>query len=105
MYRRVGLYRLVDHNENNILERSGFEEYPGIPGPASGQASLSTRFLEQKMNSWRLTGFYGHPEPTQRHHAWTFLRRLRDMSSLPWVCVGDLMKFLKMRRSWMVFND
>ena len=38
---------------------------------------------------WRLMGFYGHPERHKRHLAWDLLRSLRDMSTLPWCCVGD----------------
>ena len=39
-------------------------------------------------------GFYGHPEPAQRHYAWTLLRRLRGMSSFPWMIVGDFNQIL-----------
>ncbi|XP_019189996.1 PREDICTED: uncharacterized protein LOC109184450 [Ipomoea nil] len=39
--------------------------------------------------AWRLTGFYGNPDRTQRHVTWNLLRRLRDRSSLPWIVVGD----------------
>ncbi|KAL5738308.1 hypothetical protein ACOSP7_031069 [Xanthoceras sorbifolium] len=32
---------------------------------------------------WRYTGFYGHPEASQRIHSWTLLRRFQGMSILP----------------------
>ncbi|TXG69190.1 hypothetical protein EZV62_004125 [Acer yangbiense] len=38
---------------------------------------------------WRLTGFYGHPNLTQRIHGWNLLRRLAGMSPLPWFVGGD----------------
>ncbi|KAK2634882.1 hypothetical protein Ddye_029674 [Dipteronia dyeriana] len=54
-----------------------------------------TRFhIDVKMRShgsrvWRLTGFYGHPDTTQRRYSWTLLKRLHELSFLPWPCVGD----------------
>ncbi|KAL5773581.1 hypothetical protein ACOSQ2_013505 [Xanthoceras sorbifolium] len=42
---------------------------------------------------WRFTGFYGTPE-AQRHHAWLLLKRLCDMSSLPWLCGGNFNEIL-----------
>ncbi|KAK3228886.1 hypothetical protein Dsin_000767 [Dipteronia sinensis] len=44
--------------------------------------------------AWRLTRFYGNPEPEQRCHGWTLLRRLRGMSQLSWLCVGDFKEIL-----------
>lgn len=43
---------------------------------------------------WRLTGFYGNPEGSQRNHSWNLLRRLEGMSLLPWACVGDFNEVL-----------
>ncbi|KAK3199013.1 hypothetical protein Dsin_022428 [Dipteronia sinensis] len=43
---------------------------------------------------WRLTGFYGNPEPDQLHHVWTLLRRLNGLSKLPWLCFGDFNEIL-----------
>ncbi|KAK2661205.1 hypothetical protein Ddye_007738 [Dipteronia dyeriana] len=43
---------------------------------------------------WHFTGFYGHLEASQRHHAWTLLRRLKGMTDLPWVCAGGFNKIL-----------
>ncbi|KAL5819516.1 hypothetical protein ACOSQ4_023358 [Xanthoceras sorbifolium] len=43
---------------------------------------------------WRLTGFYGNPNASQRIHSWTLLRRLRGLSSLPWLCGGDFNEIL-----------
>lgn len=38
---------------------------------------------------WRFMGFYGHPCPELGHNSWELLRRLRGLSSVPWVCSGD----------------
>ncbi|KAK3218735.1 hypothetical protein Dsin_012705 [Dipteronia sinensis] len=43
---------------------------------------------------WQLIGFYGNPNANQRSHSWNLLRRLVDMSNLPWVCVGDFNEVL-----------
>ena len=45
--------------------------------------------------NWRFTGFYGHPESSQRIHSWTLLRRLCSLSSLPWLCGGDFNEILQ----------
>ena len=42
-----------------------------------------------KENAWRFTGFYGEPNTTKRHEAWSKLQALKDLGSLPWLCVGD----------------
>jgi hypothetical protein len=39
--------------------------------------------------SWKLTGFYGHPDRTKRHESWALLNYLRSFAPLPWLCVGD----------------
>ncbi|XP_059429221.1 uncharacterized protein LOC132163036 [Corylus avellana] len=39
--------------------------------------------------SWKLTGFYGHPEWQKRHESWALLRHLRSYNPIPWLCVGD----------------
>ncbi|CAL9001349.1 unnamed protein product, partial [Prunus brigantina] len=39
--------------------------------------------------TFRVTGFYGHPDQTQRHHSWELLRRLGRVDFGPWLCCGD----------------
>ncbi|KAL6228479.1 hypothetical protein ACLB2K_002429 [Fragaria x ananassa] len=39
--------------------------------------------------NWRLTGFYGHPSAADREVSQALLRDLGDVSSLPWIVVGD----------------
>ena len=38
---------------------------------------------------WRFTGFYGEPRRENRHTSWTLLRRLSNVLSYPWLCMGD----------------
>ncbi|KAH9724450.1 reverse transcriptase domain-containing protein [Citrus sinensis] len=38
---------------------------------------------------WRCTGIYGHPEAQQKRHTCTLMRRLKGLSPLPWLCIGD----------------
>ncbi|KAK2641359.1 hypothetical protein Ddye_023122 [Dipteronia dyeriana] len=62
--------------------------------------------------SWRLIGFYGHPDRSHRGHSWTLLRRLAGLFSLPWVCIGDLNEIIcdndkrgRTDRNWRVMSD
>ena len=41
------------------------------------------------MATWRLTGFYGMPEKSQRMDSWNLLRTLSSRFSLSWCCIGD----------------
>ena len=45
-------------------------------------------------NVWRLIGFYGSPEVSQRTEFWDLLRQLKNQSSLPWLCAGDFNEIL-----------
>ena len=38
---------------------------------------------------WRVTGFYGFLDRSQRHLSWNLLRSLYSASSLPWCYLGD----------------
>jgi hypothetical protein len=44
---------------------------------------------------WKFTGFYWHPGPYKRHEAWTLLRHLKTMETIPWVCGGDFNEILE----------
>jgi hypothetical protein len=46
---------------------------------------IDTLVVSNKNKRWRLTGFYGQLDSSQRSHAWTLMSRLAGMSSLPWV--------------------
>ncbi|XP_074336591.1 uncharacterized protein LOC141673749 [Apium graveolens] len=41
-------------------------------------------------NVWRLTGFYGEPNRSQRKKTWDLLQNLARDSNLPWCVIGDL---------------
>ncbi|KAK3195440.1 hypothetical protein Dsin_026750 [Dipteronia sinensis] len=56
---------------------------------------VDVKVLSHSGFTWRFTGFYGHPEVSQRHHAWTLLRRLHSRSDLPWLCAGDFNEILE----------
>jgi hypothetical protein len=38
---------------------------------------------------WKLTGFYGHPDPSKRMESWSLLSFLKNFAPIPWLCVGD----------------
>ncbi|CAM8890635.1 unnamed protein product [Rhodiola kirilowii] len=38
---------------------------------------------------FRLTLFYGDPMVSRRKYSWTLLRRLRTISDVPWIVIGD----------------
>ncbi|XP_019150373.1 PREDICTED: uncharacterized protein LOC109147192 [Ipomoea nil] len=38
---------------------------------------------------WRITGFYGFLDRSDREESWNLLRHLRSRSTLPWVVLGD----------------
>lgn len=40
--------------------------------------------------TWRLTGFYGEPNRSQRKKTWELLRNLARDSNLPWCIIGDM---------------
>lgn len=40
-------------------------------------------------DTWRLIGFYGHPETSKREETWQLLESLSHFSMLSWLCIGD----------------
>jgi hypothetical protein len=38
---------------------------------------------------WKMTGFYGNPEPHKRHESWALLHHLAGLNPKPWVCFRD----------------
>ncbi|KAK3230536.1 hypothetical protein Dsin_002417 [Dipteronia sinensis] len=43
---------------------------------------------------WRMTGFYGNPKAEEHHHTWKLLRRLKGMSLLLYLRVGNFNEIL-----------
>ena len=48
----------------------------------------------EKYITWRLTGFYGHPNMHQRYESWHLLAFLNNQLHLPWLCLGDFNEIL-----------
>ncbi|XP_074352417.1 uncharacterized protein LOC141691577 [Apium graveolens] len=47
------------------------------------------------VDRWRMTCFYGYPERNRRRDSWEFLRHLSNLSTLPWVVIGDFNDILR----------
>ncbi|KAK2661602.1 hypothetical protein Ddye_000176 [Dipteronia dyeriana] len=58
------------------------------------QSQIDVKVISHGSMEWRLTGFYSHPDESQRCHSWTLLKRLSELIELPWLCVGDLNEIL-----------
>ena len=43
---------------------------------------------------WRLTGFYGWPEESQKKESWQPLKHLHTRLSVPWLCWGNFNEIL-----------
>jgi len=43
---------------------------------------------------WKFTGFYGHPDPSQRAESWKLLKFLKRAPPSPWLCIGDFNEIL-----------
>lgn len=50
--------------------------------------------------SWKLTSFYGHPNPAKRHEAWNLLKFLKDLHPCPWLCFGDFNEIANNSEKW-----
>ena len=48
----------------------------------------------ENKNYWRCTWIYRHLEMCQKHHTWTLLKRLANLSSLSWLYFGDFNEIL-----------
>lgn len=53
---------------------------------------------------WKLTSFYGHPEASKRHEAWSLLRFLASLTPSPWVCVGDFNELLDLSKKYGAYG-
>ncbi|KAK2647852.1 hypothetical protein Ddye_015341 [Dipteronia dyeriana] len=63
---------------------------------SSSAGHIDIRFSMEDGFGWRFTGFYGESNPSKIAASWSLLRRLRDVDTLPWVCVGDFNELLSM---------
>lgn len=46
-------------------------------------------FMDNNTLSWRLSCYYGYPERTRRRESWNLIRRLTNISNVPWCIWGD----------------
>lgn len=53
------------------------------------QNHIDVHMLQNNIPKWRLTGFYGYPERSQRRESWKFPKTLWNISHFPWVLLGD----------------
>ena len=58
------------------------------------QHHIDAEICNEGGQNWRCTGVYGHPETTQKRHTWTLMKRLANLSLLPWLCFGDFNEIL-----------
>ncbi|XP_059436330.1 uncharacterized protein LOC132169290 [Corylus avellana] len=49
---------------------------------------------------WKLTGFYGHPDPSKRRESWGLLRHLATLSPKPWMCMCDFNEIVGQGEKW-----
>ena len=49
-------------------------------------------------DAWHFMGFYGEPKIANQEKLWSLLRVLCQQFSLPWVCLGVLMKYCLWKR-------
>ena len=51
-------------------------------------------FVKISTDFFRFSGFYGSPETCNRSLSWSLLRRLKNVSCGPWLCMGDFNELL-----------
>ncbi|XP_074282866.1 uncharacterized protein LOC141607414 [Silene latifolia] len=50
--------------------------------------------IQETNGNWRVMGFYGWPNVTERYLSWELLRELGAQYKGPWVCIGDFNEVL-----------
>lgn len=50
---------------------------------------INMLFMNGSTVSWRLSCYYGYPERTRRRESWSLIRRLANISAVPWCIWGD----------------
>jgi hypothetical protein len=56
---------------------------------------INAIIMEEGVQPWKLTGFYGHPEWAKRHEAWDLLSHLKSYLPDPWLVIGDFNEILE----------
>ncbi|XP_072063927.1 uncharacterized protein [Arachis hypogaea] len=52
---------------------------------------------EQSEQIWRVTGFYGNPETTNKHESWNLLNTLGQASNMPWLVFDNFNQVLEQK--------
>nr|POE90757.1 hypothetical protein CFP56_27341 [Quercus suber] len=87
----------------HIMDTSGTcDHMSGSKRKSSEEVIMEDSFDEKKQKllneeariTWRLTGFYGHPDTNKREETWTLLESLGRSNTLPWLCLGDYNEIL-----------
>ena len=63
---------------------------------SSSQNHIDVLINKGRDNVWRFIGFYGAPETHNRIESWNLLKDLHKHFDVPWLCVGDFNKLLKL---------
>lgn len=50
---------------------------------------IDFEIMHDQVGRWRYTGYYGFPERSKQVVSWRMLRKLAEVSSLPWCIIGD----------------
>jgi hypothetical protein len=70
--------------------------------------AMNNRYIDANVREspsapqWRLTCVYGEPRVEDRHLMWDALRNLKNVSNLPWLVFGDLMKRFGRRNTCLI---
>ncbi|KAK3219570.1 hypothetical protein Dsin_013540 [Dipteronia sinensis] len=90
----VSFHRPADRHENVKLEGPGNGQYLSgglclfwadsmdVSLMSYSLFHIDVQIVSHRSAQWRMTGFYGHPEASQLHHAWSLLRRLNNVRML-----------------------
>ncbi|PON49297.1 Endonuclease/exonuclease/phosphatase [Parasponia andersonii] len=95
------LQSLIRLSSPNLIFLWETKLWGGAASSVKGVRSFSRYHIDaivndDKNNTWRFTGFYGHLQPSQRKHSWELLRCLHSLMHLPWCCMLDFNAILCM---------
>ncbi|KAL5539506.1 hypothetical protein UlMin_045993 [Ulmus minor] len=61
---------------------------------SGSRGHIDVKVTSHDSTCWRFSGLYGNPDTSLKTQFWTLLKRLGDVSSMPWLCGGDLNEIL-----------
>ena len=56
---------------------------------------IDALIMDDPVNPWRLTGFYGWLEEQRKQESWQLLKHLHSRHSISWLCFGDFNEILQ----------